>query len=44
MDFSTGFWGGIIERKEERGSRLNFWAPIEVLRNPLHNVVREAGI
>jgi hypothetical protein len=37
--FSRGFWGGLIEKREERGSRLDFWAPIEVLRNLLCNVL-----
>jgi hypothetical protein len=29
---------GRIERRKERGRRLNFWVVIEVLRNPLCNV------
>jgi hypothetical protein len=36
--FSEGFWGGMIKRREEKGSRLNFWAPTKVQKNPLCNV------
>jgi hypothetical protein len=36
-----GFWVR-IERREERGCRLNFWAITKVLKNPLHNVLQEA--
>jgi hypothetical protein len=36
-----GFWVR-IERREERGNRLDFWAITKVLKNPLHNVLQEA--
>jgi hypothetical protein len=42
--FLVSFWGGLIERKDERGSRLNFWAPKEILRSSLRNVFRETWI
>jgi hypothetical protein len=39
--FSRGFLGGMIKRIEERGNRLNFWAPTKVLKNPPSNVFQK---
>jgi hypothetical protein len=42
MDFfKEVFVGGMIERREKKGCRLNFWALTKVLRNMLHNVLRK---
>jgi hypothetical protein len=36
---------GVNDREERRkGSRLDFWAPIKILKNLLHNVFRVVGI
>ncbi len=32
------FGGGNDKEERRKGKRLDFWALIEVLRNPLHNV------
>jgi hypothetical protein len=37
--FGGGFWKVDDKRREEKGSRLDFWALTEIQKDPLRNVL-----